>query len=149
MTTLRTTSEHADFIRLVRQLDAYLAVIDGSDHAFYSQYNQIDTLQYVVVLYGENNETVACGAIKPYGDDAMEVKRMFVTPEKRGKGIATLVLQALEQWTTELGKNQCVLETGKRMQDAVNLYLKNGYAIIPNYGQYIGVENSVCLAKNL
>ena len=143
---LRTTSAHPDFIFLVQKLDAELVIIDGDDHDFYHQYNHIDNIKYAVVLY-EQEEPVGCGAIKAYGPDSMEVKRMYVVPEKRGKGLATHILQELEQWAAELSFKKCILETGIRQADAVRLYKKNGYSVIPNYGQYAGVENSVCFEK--
>ncbi|WP_312207875.1 hypothetical protein [Epilithonimonas hominis] len=63
MKTLRTTSENPDFQKLVKQLDSYLAVMDGDEHAFYHQYNKIDMLKNCVVIF-DNDEAVACGAIK-------------------------------------------------------------------------------------
>jgi putative acetyltransferase len=148
MLLLRTNSENPHFIELVRALDAELAIIDGEDHAFYSTYNKIQSLQHVVVLFIEN-KPVACGAIKPFDDTSAEVKRMYTLPEFRGKGVATLVLHELEKWAAELGYIECVLETGKRQPDAIQLYKKNGYTETANYGQYVGVENSVCFSKNL
>lgn len=79
----------------------------------------------------------------------MEVKRMFVHPSHRGKGTAQAVLAELERWAKDLHYPSCVLETGKRQPEAIGLYQKSGYALIPNYGQYIGVENSVCMQKQL
>lgn len=148
ITLLRTNSDHPDFISLVRLLDADLALRDGAEHSFYSQFNIIAKLKHVVVAY-ENAQAVGCGAIKEQAPDAMEVKRMYVLPESRKSGVATLVLTELEHWANELGYKACVLETGKRQPEAIGLYKKNGYQIIPNYGQYIGVENSVCFAKQL
>ena len=63
MKTLRTTSENPDFQILVKQLDAYLAMMDGEEHAFYHQYNKIDLLKNCIVIFN-NDEAVACGAIK-------------------------------------------------------------------------------------
>jgi GNAT superfamily N-acetyltransferase len=74
---------------------------------------------------------------------------MYTLPQHRGKNIATKVLAALEKWATDLGYQKCILETGKRQPEAIRLYQKNGYASIPNYGQYVGVENSVCFEKEL
>lgn len=145
---LRTTSEHPDFIALVKSLDAYLAVTDGDEHAFYNQYNKIDMIKHVVLAY-ENDIAIGCGAIKAFGDDAMEVKRMFVAEAGRNKGIASTLLKELEHWATELGFKRCMLETGKRQAEAIALYKKNGYQVTENYGQYIGVANSVCFEKVL
>lgn len=144
----RTDSENIDFQMLVRELDKDLAVRDGDEHSFYAQYNKIDSLKYVVMVY-ENEEAIGCGSIKKFDENRMEVKRMFVPPEKRGNGIASLVLKELEEWANELGFTKCILETGKKQPEAIALYLKNNYKIISNYGQYVGVENSICFEKNM
>jgi len=145
---IRTNSEHRDFIALVKLLDADLAERDGEEHSFYTQFNTIDKLKHVVVTY-EDDRPCGCGAIKEFEKNTMEVKRMFVTPEKRAKGIATTILVELEQWARDLSYTKCVLETGKRQPEAIRLYKKNGYSSIPNYGQYIGMDNSVCFEKKL
>jgi GNAT superfamily N-acetyltransferase len=144
----RTDSEDPDFIGLVRHLDADLAQRDGAEHAFYAQFNKIDKIRYVVVAY-EDEKPVGCGAIKEYAPGTMEVKRMYVTPESRGKGIAGKILSELESWARELAYTTCVLETGKKQPEAIGLYQKHGYEVIPNYGQYAGVENSVCFKKEV
>lgn len=148
ITLKRTNSDDADFQNLVRNLDKELAVRDGEEHAYYAQFNKIDALKYVVLAY-ENETAVGCGAIKEFAENAMEVKRMFVPEDKRGKGIASLVLNELEKWATELDNKKCVLETGYKQPEAIALYKKNGYTQIPNYGQYIGMDNSVCFEKVL
>jgi putative acetyltransferase len=145
---IRTSSDNNDFISLVKLLDADLAIRDGREHSFYAQYNKIDKLKYVVVAYEDENPA-GCGAIKEYAPGIMEVKRMFVLPELRGKGIATKVLSELEAWAGELSYKKCILETGKRQPEAIRLYQKNGYTSIPNYGQYTGMDNSVCFEKLL
>lgn len=145
---IRTDSDNLDFIALVRHLDADLAERDGSDHTFYAQFNKIDKLKHVVVAY-ENDVPVGCGAIKEFTPDAMEVKRMYTIPASRGKGVATLILAELEGWAAELAYKKCVLETGKRQPEAIELYKKNGYRLTENYGQYIGIENSVCFEKEV
>ncbi|MFA6945599.1 MAG: GNAT family N-acetyltransferase [Pedobacter sp.] len=145
---IRTDSGNDDFIELVKYLDADLAERDGEDHVFYSQFNKVDKIRHVVIAF-QNSIPIACGAIKQYSPDTMEVKRMYTSPEDRGKGIATLVLTELEKWTVEMAFATCILETGKRQAEAIGLYKKNGYNMIPNYGQYAGIENSVCFAKEL
>lgn len=149
MTSLiRTDARHPDFIQLVKLLDADLAVKDGEDHAFYNQYNKLDAIRHVVLWY-ENGTAVGCGAIKAFEPGVMEIKRMFVLPGYRGRGIATKILRELESWAGELSCSRCVLETGKKQPDAIGLYQKNGYSLIPNYGQYTGVENSLCFEKKI
>ena len=145
---IRTDSDNKDFIHLVKQLDAELAILDGDEHAFYAQLNKTDKIKHVIVAY-ENDKPISCGAIREYSPTIMEVKRMYTIPESRGKGIATKVLNELENWASELAYQKCILETGKRQPDAIWLYQKNGYKSIPNYGKYVEMENSVCFEKNL
>lgn len=144
----RTDSDDPDFQAMVRRLDAELAERDGAEHSFYSQFNKIDKIRHAVVCY-EDGTAVGCGAIKAFSEEAMEVKRMYVSTNGRKKGIATRVLTELEDWAREMGYLHCVLETGKRQPEAIALYEKNGYIRTPNYGQYVGIENSVCFRKIL
>ena len=144
----RTNSDDKDFQKLVEELDKDLAIRDGEDHSFYAQFNKINAIKYVVIAY-DFDKPVGCGAIKEYSDNTMEVKRMFVPLERRGQGIASLVLRELELWTKELNFKNCILETGRKQPEAIKLYIKNNYHIIPNYGQYTNVESSVCFEKNI
>lgn len=94
-TCIQTTSENPDFQQLVKLLDADLAEKDGSEHAFYAQYNKTDNIKHVIVVY-RSGLPVGCGAIKAFSAEAMEVKRLYVKPENRGEGIATTIVKALE-----------------------------------------------------
>lgn len=143
---IRTDSGNADFRALVALLDRDLSLRNGDDDAFYAQYNKVDAIKHVVVAY-HHDVPVSCGAIKPFSNEATEVKRMYTKPEHRGRGIARQILSELETWAAELGFSECVLETGKQNPEAIRLYQKSGYVPIPNYGQYVGVENSVCMKK--
>ncbi|OWK74972.1 GNAT family N-acetyltransferase [Flavobacteriaceae bacterium JJC] len=147
MKLIRTNSDNQDFIQLVKMLDEYLAYTDGEDHAFYDQYNKIDMLKHCVVLYEEEN-AVGCGAIKPYDGNSAELKRMFVIPEFRGKGYASKILSELENWAKELGFQSVILETGINQLEAIKMYDRT-FERIENYGQYKGVENSLCFKKDL
>jgi putative acetyltransferase len=145
---IKTNSEHEDFRKLVKELDADLKIRDGADHSFYDQFNKIDKIKYAIVAY-DREFPVGCGAIKAYSPNSMEVKRMYVLPERRGQGIASIILRELEEWAVGLNYRKCLLETGKRQPEAIELYKKNGYGIIPNFGQYENVENSICFEKVL
>jgi len=145
---IRTDSDNKDFIHLVKLLDAELAVLDGEEHAFYAQLNKTDKIKHVIVAY-ENDKPISCGAIREYSPTVTEVKRMYTLPESRGQGIATKILNELEKWASELSYHKCILETGKRQPDAIWLYKKNGYKIIPSYGKYLKMENSVCFEKDI
>ena len=147
MTTLeRTTSDNPDFEKLVVALDAYLRIVDGEDHAFYAQFNKSDSLKYALICY-ENEMAVGIGAYKKYDSQTAEIKRMYVLPECRGKGIAKAILNELEVWAAEENYTMAILETGFMQVDAIGLYQKQGYTITENYGQYVGVVNSVCMRK--
>jgi putative acetyltransferase len=142
----RTNSDNLDFQELVVLLDADLKIRDGDDHPFYDQFNKIQNIRNVIVCYNDG-KPIGCGAFKEYDSKTVEIKRMFVLPECRGKGIGLVILKELEFWAMELNYFACILETGKKQPEAISLYQKAGYAIIENYGQYENVENSVCMKK--
>ena len=146
LSILRTNAADPTFINLVEQLDADLAIRDGKEHGFYATFNTLQQIKYVV-LADDQDQAVGCGAIKAFDDNSMEVKRMFTLPAYRGKGVAGTILQELEKWAKELQCTACLLETGKRQPEAIALYQKAGYRQIANYGQYAGIENSVCFKK--
>ncbi len=145
---LRTDTNNQDFRNLVTLLDKDLAERDGAENTFYAQFNGITVLKHCMVYY-ENKIAIGCGALKHFNDDSLEVKRMYVKPKARGKGIASHLLLALEKWAKELGYRHCVLETGLRQPEAIALYKKNCYEIIPNYPPYEGISNSICFRKLL
>jgi putative acetyltransferase len=145
---IRTDSANSDLTVLLKQLDAYLAEKDGDEHSFYAQHNKLDKIRHVIIAY-EGKKAVGCGAIKEFSKEAIEVKRMYTVPERRGKGIAGSILAVLEKWAAELGYKKCILETGKKQTEAILLYQKHGYRVIPNYGPYVNAENSLCFEKEI
>ncbi len=148
LTLHRTDTTNLDFQSLVKLLDADLSLRDGEDHAFYAPFNTTVHLQAVIVAY-ERAQAIGCGAFKAHGDSKAEIKRMFVLPDFRGRGVAMEILTHLEAWAREQGFSSTVLETGKKQPEAIRLYQKAGYQIIPNFDPYINVENSVCMEKHL
>jgi putative acetyltransferase len=145
---VRTTSENADFRKLIDALDEDLYQRNGEAQLQYRQYNQVDLIDHVVVVYFEG-KAVGCGCYKRFDDQTVEMKRMFVLPEMRGKQLAARMLQELEKWAVEEGNTTAVLETGLRQVEAIRLYTVAGYSLIENYGQYIGMEDSICYLKKL
>jgi len=148
LTLNRTNSDNPDFHILTAALDVELCKIYGTKQEDYVEYNKIIDLPTVVLAY-EGETPVACGCIKIFSDNTVEIKRMFVTDPLRGNGIASSIVKELETWAKELGYSFSVLETGKGQPDAIGLYQKLGYKITANYGQYDGLENSVCMKKEL
>jgi predicted amidohydrolase/GNAT superfamily N-acetyltransferase len=145
---IRTDSGDASFLELVKLLDEELRGNYTDSHSFYSQYNKINDRGHVIVAY-EGETPVGCGAIRQYSPSAAEIKRMYVRPRYRRKGIGTTILAGLEQWAKELKCKSCLLETGFRQTEAINVYSKSGYSVIPNYGQYNGISSSICMEKHL
>ena len=147
ITLKRTTSDDLDFKRLTKLFDEFLIEIDGEERDFFAQFNNI-YINNVVVCY-ENDEAVGCGAFKEYEPNVAEIKRMFVSPKHRNKGIAKKILQELIHWSQEEHFTSAILETAQKLKPAIALYQKFGFEITPNYGQYINVESSVCMKKIL
>ena len=147
ITLKRTTSHSPDFQKLTALFDEYLIDIDGDEKDFFAQYNQI-YIDNVILCY-EDDVPVGCGAFKKSETRVAEIKRMFVPVEHRGKGVALKILSELELWAKELNHTTCILETSFKLENALALYQKTGYEITENYGQYIGVESSVCMRKDI
>jgi len=147
-TIKRTNSDNLDFQKLIIELDKDLAIKNGEINDYFAQFNTIDLIKNVVVAY-EANKPIGCGAIKEYGNGVIEIKRMYVPAEMRGKGIAGKILIELQYWAKELGYSKCILETGDKMIEAIGLYKKNNFVVIPNYGQYSNIETSICFEKKL
>lgn len=148
-TIQRTNSDNVDFQNLVLELDKDLAIKNGDTNELFAQYNKLDLIKNFVVAYDANGVAVGCGAMKEYEEGIMEIKRMFVPVNKRGNGIAGIILSELQLWAKELGYKKCILETGDKMIKAIGLYKKNDFQIIPNYGQYADVESSICFEKRI
>ena len=144
----RTNSENTDFAYLIKLLDKFLKVTDGDEHDFYNQFNNIDVLKHIVVIYS-NNKPVGCGAFKEYNSNTIEIKRMFTHEEFRNQGVASKTLKALEDWAIELNYSSSIIETGVRQIEAVQFYKNKDYLMIPNYGQYENRPNSICFEKEL
>lgn len=145
---IRTTSENSDFRKMVDALDEDLYQRNGEAQLQYRQYNLIDKIKNAIVVYVDE-KPVGCGCFKRFDDQTVEMKRMFVLPEMRGRQLAARMLQELEKWAVEEGNSAAVLETGHKQVEAVRLYNVAGYMLTENYGQYIGMEESICFRKEL
>jgi GNAT superfamily N-acetyltransferase len=146
VTTRRTNSNDPAFLALVAELDKDLRGRYEERQDVYDQYNKVPNLSTVVVAY-QGDTPVGCGCFKPYDDVSVEIKRMFVAPASRGTGVAAAILRELEQWAKELGYGKAVLETGILQHEAIRFYQREGFSITGNYGQYIGMETSICMNK--
>ena len=148
ITIIRVTRYHPHLRELVALLDADLNSRYGIVQAQYDQFNSLATVDAAAVAYA-NDQPIGCGCFRHIDAQSIEIKRMFVRPENRGGGTAALLLAVLEKWALETGCSRAILETGIKNPEAIRFYTKSGYSRTENYGQYIGMENSICMAKQL
>lgn len=147
-TLKRTTTSDPGFQTLIRQLDHELWNELNEDQATYDPFNKVPDIKTAVLVYA-GDEPVACGCFKALNSDTVEIKRMFVQKAFRGKRLSKMVLQELERWAAAEGFTGAVLETSIHFNTACTLYQSSGYRIIPNYPPYEGLEESVCMQKEL
>jgi GNAT superfamily N-acetyltransferase len=102
-----------------------------------------------LVLRDDDGLAVACGGIARFDDVRGEVKRMYVVPEARGRGLGRRLLAELEEQARRLGYASVVLETGDRQPEALGLYTSSGFERIPCYPPYDTRELSLCFEKSL
>jgi GNAT superfamily N-acetyltransferase len=92
---------------------------------------------------------VAMGGVRPHEPGSVEIKRMYVVPEARGRGLSRLMLAALEDLARDVGARRVVLETGSKQPEAMRLYETSGYAVIAGFGHYRCQPLSVSYGKTL
>lgn len=143
---IRTNSHSTEFRMLTGKLDAALKQLYGTTQDAFDRYNEIENLDTVVLAYW-NGMPAGCGCFKPFDEGRGELKRMYVEPEFRRRGIAQAVLHELEDWARDLGYAAMVLETGTLQPQAISLYSTEGYQIIPNFDPYSSNELSICMEK--
>jgi GNAT superfamily N-acetyltransferase len=141
-----------DAALLIQHLSAELGVRYGDDGSGAFAPADVQVPRAAFVIARADGVPVGCGAIRPFDDDSggtAEVKRMFVEPAMRGRGISRHILQHLEALARGFGYHTVILETGDRQTEAIGLYEKSGYQLIPNYGPYANRSWSRCFAKKL
>ena len=145
-----TDGENPDFAKLCSRLDDTLdeMVEKKFQRSQYEQYNQRDRIHDVIVAYREGNP-VACGAFKMYDEDHAELKRIFTEPSVRNIGLGAELVRRLEAKAKIKGFRFCILETGAPLEAACHVYKKLGYQIIPNYGQYADMPDSICMERKI
>jgi putative acetyltransferase len=149
MEIIRTNGANADFRALVVLLDAELWGRYPDLMHLYVAGNMVDDDVRVVLAYLDG-VAIGCACLREFSGDSIELKRMFVRPEYRGRGAAKAILVELGAWAGELGFSRIILETGKRQPEAIALYEKTGFTRIETYGDYDkNDEESVCMGKAL
>lgn len=146
----RTDGKNKDFIENCKLLDMDLDRRVGKKikRDKYRKYNQLDEIQEAIVVY-ENNKVIGGGAIRKYDAENIELKRVYVRTEYQGKGIGTKLVSLLIEWAIELGYQRIILETGELLAESCAVYKKLGFKKISNYGPYVNMPESLCMAKDL
>lgn len=146
----RTDGKNKDFIENCKLLDMDLDRRVGKKikRDKYREYNQLDEIQEAIVVY-DNNKAIGGGSIRKYDEENIELKRVFVHTEYQGQGIGTELVSLLIEWAMELGYKRMILETGELLVESCAVYKKLGFTVIPNYGPYVDMPESLCMAKEL
>jgi GNAT superfamily N-acetyltransferase len=148
MNLIRTSADDPAFLRLTGELSLELRERYGALQDQYEPHNNVENAAAVIIAE-ENGEPVGCGCFRVVDETTIEIKRMYVRPARRGRGIAARILERLEQTARSRGFSAAILETGIRQPEAVRLYNRHGYRQIDNYGPYAGMTESVCMRKDI
>jgi GNAT superfamily N-acetyltransferase len=140
--------DHPDAVRLVGEVQQeYVIRYGGEDHGPVDPADFTPPSGLFLVGYA-SGAAVVCGGWRARGTDA-EIKRMYVAPAARGRGLARRMLAELERTARDAGHQRAILETGSMQPEAVALYRSSGYTEIPAYGYYAGSPHSMHFGKTL
>jgi GNAT superfamily N-acetyltransferase len=150
MDYVRTDGKNEVFIENCRLLDMDLDRRVGRQikREKYQKFNQLDEIREAIVVY-DHGRAVGGGAIRRYDDENIELKRVFVHNEYQGQGIGSRLVSLLIEWAAELGYRRMILETGELLAESCAVYKKLGFAVIPNYGPYADMPESLCMAREI
>ncbi|MCP1310753.1 GNAT family N-acetyltransferase [Paenibacillus tyrfis] len=136
-------------IALIAKLDDYLYSLYPADEVFGVDLEGAKVDEVVFVLAYWNGVATGCGAYRPLDAQAAELKRIFVDPSFRNKGIASSILSFLEQEAARAGFTSLLLETGPMQPESIALYKKFGFIDIAPFGEYVDCPSSICMEKRL
>ena len=126
--------------------------LDGEDLERYpaESVHGFEPCEAAIFLIARNNgRAVGCGALRHISSEIAELKRLFVRPDHRGRGLSRKILERLELAAVEFGHEKIWLETGDEQPEAVGLYESSGYRRIPLFGEYVNDPHSICYEKVL
>jgi putative acetyltransferase len=143
--------DSVDARRLVAALDAHLSTLYTPEQRFGPNLKPEHVAPGVgmFLVARAGGQAVGCGALRRLDETTAEVKRMYVEPEVRGRGVAKAVLERLESAARELGVHRLVLETGIYQAEAIGLYRRAGFKPVRCWGEYAGSLTSVCFEKEM
>jgi putative acetyltransferase len=141
--------DSADARRLVAALDAHLSELYPPEQRFGPNLRpeHLAPGHGTFVVARADGVAIGCGALRQLDETTAEVKRMYVEPERRGRGIAKQILDRLEAAALALGARRLVLETGIYQTEAIGLYLRSGFTAIDCFGEYADSPTSICFEK--
>ena len=147
---VKTDWTNTDFQGLCAKLDQFLDEVTGgvADRSKYRPHNKIEKVQDVYVIYLDG-VAVGSGCYRFYDEERIEMKRIFVDSTARGLGLGKELMRRLEADARIKGFRYAILETGDILKEATHLYKRMGYKVIPNYGPYVDMPESLCMQKKL
>lgn len=147
---IRAEDPHSDRAKiLIKALSADLGARYGDDGAGAFSPDDVMVARSIFLVALLDDKPAGCGALRPYGEDTAEIKRIYVAPDARRKGIAGKLLSALEAHAHEYAYKRVILETGTRQPEAMALYERANYQRMACYGEYADDPLSVCYEKML
>ena len=136
--------DSGDARRLIGELDHHLNSLYSPEENFL----ELPTAD-VFLIARDGAEPVGCGAVRFLDGTTAEVKRMYVAPAARGRGVGRQIVDELEAFAIRAGARRLVLETGVLQPEAIALYERTGFVVIPCFGEYASAPRSVCYEKRL
>jgi GNAT superfamily N-acetyltransferase len=140
--------DHPDAVDLIAEVQQEYVVRYGEQDMTPVEPAQFAPPHGLFLVCYLDDDPVACGGWRVHGED-VELKRMYVSPRARGRGLARAVLAELERTALAAGYSRLILETGNRQPEAIALYRSAGYVEVPSFGHYAEYEESVHLGKLL
>ena len=137
-----------DYAVLAKKLDDYYFSLVGDVHLRYAEANRPENMACRVIAY-DGSRPIGCGCWKAVDKETAEVKRIYVEPEYRRRGVASTIIELLESHIMASGYSKALLETARTTNDSKSLYLSLGYKEIPYYGSPAGAENCRCFLKDV
>jgi GNAT superfamily N-acetyltransferase len=145
------TLDLPEVTRLIKALNAEMEQRypeEGANH-FRLDAEEVAPGRGAFLVAYDGTQEVACGAVRLNEPGLAEIKRMYVVPQWRGRGIAKQLLAELEQHAVRIGARRLVLETGERQPEALAVYRRAGFVEMPRFGEYVDSPLSVCMGKTL
>lgn len=146
MNAILTDENDERFLKLVCELDRGYYERIGDELSKYDSYNEFKD-PHRVMLALDDGTAVACASYRPFDDDSVEFKRVYVKKEYRKMGIAYMLITQLEKLAIEEGYGYSYIVTGKNNEPAVRLYEKLNYSLIDNFGQFRDDDAVICMKK--